>query len=150
MPSFLFFGIEGKIFGRMTPIMDKFQEKDFKFWNFFLIRTKQLGLFYRNFKFILISRELQHCLGSIQIQHQIFRQVGKAASDFTRQAYVVKYLIGVGRQVKNTQKNLTSYVNAPFIYFQFRFQNSANLSLISDVMLTYMAWQQQEARRMGK
>ena len=32
------------------------------------------------------------------------RQVGQATSDFTKQAYVVKYLIRVGRQVKNTQK----------------------------------------------
>ena len=30
------------------------------------------------------------------------RQVGQTASDFTKQAYVVKYLIRVGRQVKNT------------------------------------------------
>ena len=30
------------------------------------------------------------------------RQVGQATSDFTKQAYVVKYLIWVGRQVKNT------------------------------------------------
>ena len=32
------------------------------------------------------------------------RQVGQAASDFTTQAYVVKYLIRVGRQVKNAPK----------------------------------------------
>ena len=32
------------------------------------------------------------------------RQVGQAASDFTKQAYVVNHLIRVGRQVKNTQK----------------------------------------------
>ena len=32
------------------------------------------------------------------------RQVGQAASDFTKQAYVVKYLIRVNRQVRNTQK----------------------------------------------
>ena len=32
------------------------------------------------------------------------KKVGQAASDFTKQAYVVKYLIRVGRQVKNTQK----------------------------------------------
>ena len=32
------------------------------------------------------------------------RQVGQAASDFTKQTYVVKYLIRVGRQVKNTPK----------------------------------------------
>ena len=31
-------------------------------------------------------------------------QVGHGASDCTKQAYVVKYLIRVGRQVKNTLK----------------------------------------------
>ena len=35
---------------------------------------------------------------------QIGRQVGQVASDFTKVAFVVKYLIRVGRQVKNTQK----------------------------------------------
>ena len=30
---------------------------------------------------------------------QVGKQVGQAASDFTMQAYVVKYLIRVGRQV---------------------------------------------------
>ena len=45
------------------------------------------------------------------------RQVGQAASDFTKYAYVVKYLIRVGRQVKNAQKYLTSYVNAPLWIF---------------------------------
>ena len=43
---------------------------------------------------------------------QVGTQVGQAASDFTKYAYVVKYLIRVGRQVKNAQKYLTSYVNA--------------------------------------
>ena len=33
------------------------------------------------------------------------RQVGQTESDFTKQAYVVKYLIRVGRQVKNAQKS---------------------------------------------
>ena len=32
------------------------------------------------------------------------RQVGQAASDFTKQAYVVKCLMRVGRQVKNISK----------------------------------------------
>ena len=35
------------------------------------------------------------------------KQVGQAACDFTKQAYVVKYLIRIGRQVKNIEK--TSY-----------------------------------------
>ena len=35
---------------------------------------------------------------------QVGRYLGQAASGFTKQAYVVKYLIRVGRQVKNTQK----------------------------------------------
>ena len=35
---------------------------------------------------------------------QVGRQVGQAPSDFTKQAYVVKYLIKVGRQVKNAPK----------------------------------------------
>ena len=44
---------------------------------------------------------------------QVGKQVGHAASDFTKQAYVVKYLIYIGRS-KMTKKHLTSYVNAPF------------------------------------
>ena len=39
-------------------------------------------------------------------------QVGQAASDFTIQAYVVKYLIRVGRS-KIPKEHLLSYVNAP-------------------------------------
>ena len=41
--------------------------------------------------------------------------LGQATSDFTKQAYVLKYLIMVGRQVdkKNPKKHMTSYVNAP-------------------------------------
>ena len=35
---------------------------------------------------------------------EVSRQVGQALSDFTKRAYVVKYLIWVGRQVKNTPK----------------------------------------------
>ena len=51
------------------------------------------------------------------------RQVGQAASDFTKQAYVVKYLIRVGRS-KMTKKHLTSYVNAPLHQLQHKAKNS--------------------------
>ena len=41
-------------------------------------------------------------------------QVGQAASDFNKQANVVKYLIRVVTQVKNAQKTSdVLYVNAP-------------------------------------
>ena len=50
------------------------------------------------------------------LDFQVGRQVGQAASDFTTQTYVVKYLIRVGKQVskwvKMPKKYLTSYVNA--------------------------------------
>ena len=39
-------------------------------------------------------------------------QVGQAESDFTKQAYVAKYLIRVGRS-KIPKKRLASYVNGP-------------------------------------
>ena len=44
-----------------------------------------------------LSLKFQFHYGNIHISHQIFRQVGQASSDFTKQAYVVKYLIRVGR-----------------------------------------------------
>ena len=47
----------------------------------------------------------------------IFRQVGKAKSDFAKQAYVVKYLIRIARQVNKIPKYLISYVNSPLVKF---------------------------------
>ena len=47
-----------------------------------------------------LFREHSHTTSDFQVG----RQVGQAESDFTKQAYVVKYLIRVGRQVKNAPK----------------------------------------------
>ena len=51
-------------------------------------------------------------LGSIHMRRQILRYLGQAASDFTKEAYVVKYLIRVGRSKIPKKEHLTSYVNA--------------------------------------
>ena len=61
-----------------------------------------------------VATELGSCQGAFTYDVRFLgRQVGQAPSDFSKQAYVVKYLIRVGRQVKNVQKHLTSYMNAP-------------------------------------
>ena len=54
---------------------------------------------------------------------QVVRQVGQAASDFSKQAYAVKYQIRIGRQQnqqvgqKYPKNHLTPYVNAPLVIY---------------------------------
>ena len=72
------------------------------------------------------------------LDFQVGKSVGQAESGFTKQAYVVKYLIRVGRS-KMPPKHLTSYVNAPYVCQSSQYvQNelyTSKLTVSSDIVI---------------